>query len=314
MKVALLHKPYDIRIEEREEPKVGPEDVLVEEVHTGICGSDVNRYMGLRGSGEPVYPAILGHEFGGRVKKVGEKVKGFQAGDRIIGTAHESLCQYFLLPQTALLKLPEEVSLEESQSIGPLGGTLHATNLGGIQIGDVVVVLGPGHAGLIMVQWAKIAGADQVVLSGTRENRLQVGKKLGADFTINTREEDPVKRVKEITGGAGADVVIEATGRPDAVKQAIDMVKTEGNIVIFGVGQEAIDGFDIYAIYQRKIKIIGARGRTEREKKAALKYLVSGKVSVKPIITHVFPLEEAQKAFEVADKRLDNAIRIVIKS
>lgn len=314
MKAALLHKPYDIRIEEIEDPKVGPEDVLLAHVSTGICGTDVNRYKGFKGPEETVYPAVLGHEFGGEVVEVGRKVDRFRVGDRVYGVVPESLRQYFRVPQAKLFKLPDNVSLEEAQSLGPISGTLHAVNTGRIKIGDVVVILGPGHAGLILVQWAKIAGADHVVITGTRDNRLQIAKNLGADITVNARKEDPVKRVKEITDGLGADVIIEATGRPDGVKQAIEMAKAEGTVVIFGVGQELVDGFDIFTIYRSKIKMIGTRGRTDIERETAVKYLASGKITVKPIITHFLPLEETGRGFEMVDKRLENVIRVVIKS
>ncbi|HUW47887.1 MAG TPA: zinc-binding dehydrogenase [Patescibacteria group bacterium] len=314
MKVALLHKPYDVRIDEISDPKVGPEDVLLSHVNTGICGTDVNRYKGFKGPEETVYPAILGHEFAGEVTRVGDKVKNFGVGDRVYGIIPESLVEHFLVPQTKLFKLPDNVSLEEAQSLGPIGGTLHAISAGGIKIGDIVVILGPGHAGLILVQWAKIAGAHSVVITGTRENRLKVARDLGADITINAREVDPIKRVKEITNGLGADVIVEATGRPDGVKQAIEMAKVEGTVVIFGVGQELVDGFDIFTIYRNRLRMIGTRGRTDSERETALKYLASGKVTVKPIITHVLPLEETRRGFEIVDRRLDNVIRIVIES
>jgi len=190
---------------------------------------------------------------------------------------------------------------------------LHAVNISGIKIGDTVAVLGPGHAGLLLIQWVKAAGADPVICVGTRENRLQVARGLGADLTVSTRDGDPVKRVKEITGGVGPDVIIEATGRPDAVKQAVEMVRVEGTIVIYGVGQEPIDGFDIFSIYRKRIKMVGTMGRSDRERETALKYLGSGKVTVKPIITHILPLEETRRGFELVDKRLENVIRVVIK-
>jgi len=159
-----------------------------------------------------------------------------------------------------------------------------------------------------------MAGADQVIATGTRANRLEVARNLGADITINIREEDPAERIKEITGGRGADVVIEATGRPDAVRQTLEMVKIEGTVIIYGVGQELVDGFDVYTLYHNRIRMIGTRGRTDHERETVVKYLASGKLAIKPFITHVFPLEETQKAFEVVDKRLDNVIRAVIKS
>ncbi len=314
MKAALLHKPYDIRIEEIDDPQTGPEEVLLAHISTGICGTDVNRYKGFKGPEETVYPAILGHEFGGEVIEVGEKVERFKVGDRVYGIVQQSLTQYFRVPQSKLYKLPDNVTLEEAQSLGPISGTLHAINTGGIKIGDLVVVLGPGHAGLILVQWAKIAGADHVVITGTRENRLQIARDLGADSTINVKEEDPVRRLKEISRGLGADVVIEATGRPDGVRQAIELVKPEGTVVIFGVGQELVDGFDIFNVYRNKIRVIGTRGRTDCEREVALSYLSSGRVKVKPIITHFLPLEDTRKGFEIVDKRLEDAIRVVIKS
>ena len=137
---------------------------------------------------------------------------------------------------------------------------------------------------------------------------------MGADFTVNIKEDDPIKAVKDYTNGVGPDVVIEATGRPSAIRQAIEMIKMNGTVVIFGVAQEKVDGFDSWEVYRKELDIFGVAGRgtTAIDRKIALNYLASGKLTVKPILTHVLPLEMTKRAFEIVDKRLEGVIRVVI--
>lgn len=331
MKAAVLYGPYDIRIEEIAEREIGAEDVLIERTRTGMCGTDVSMYKGL--IKDISYPIVLGHELAGVIGKVGEKVKDFQVGDRIYGrappwewvegkrTRKGSFAQYTVTPSKMASKLPNNISLEEAQSIEILQMTLNAIRNSGIKIGDRVAILGPGHAGLLMTQWVKIAGADRIIVTGTRECRLKVARDLGANFTVNTMAEDPVKKVKEYTDGIGPDIVIEATGRPDAVNQGVAMVKREGAVMIFGVAQEPVDGFDAYAVYEKRIKVfypIGGGMQDEKEsaraREKAVNYLASGRIAVKPLITHVLSLDETKKAFEIVDKRLEDVIRLVVKS
>lgn len=312
MKAALLYKPYDIRLEEIEKPKVGPKDILVVP-HTGVCGTDINRYKGLLEGEQVVYPYVLGHEFTGIVDEVGKQVSNFQIGDKVYGIKYGSFSQYHLVPIDRAYKLPKDANLVDATSVTAVMMTLRAIKKVGHLVGRDIVIIGPGHAGLLLTQWAKIMGAERIIVTGTRENRLKIARDLGANITINTREEDPVQKVKEYTDGVGPDAVIEATGRPEAVVQAVEMVKTDGSIVIFGVAQEPVEKFDTFKIYRKRISMLGTMGNTEDERAPAMRYLLSGKISVKPIITHVLPLKEIKRGLEMVDNRLEDVIRMVIK-
>lgn len=338
MKAAVLYKPYDLKVEDLDEPEIGPHEVLIEVKATGVCGTDILTYKGL---GPYVsLPVIPGHEFSGEVAKIGAKVSGIQLGARMVfegswgcgdcylcRTGRSMLCekathvgrdsngsfaQYVKIPAKQLLELPQNVSFEDAQSVTTIASAVRAVKLSEISIGDNVAILGPGHAGLIISQVAKLAGASRVIVTGTRDNRLRLASELGAEFTVNVRREDVIKAIKDLTEDLGVDVVIEATGSPLAVKQAIDIVTPGGTIVIFGVAGKAVDQFEVVKVYAKEIRILGSHGGLG-EYDRALKLLSLNKVRVRPLITHELPLEETERALKIADGRIDDAIRVLVK-
>lgn len=339
MKAAMLYQAYDLRIVDVDEPEIGPEDVLIKVKITGVCGTDILAYKGL----DPFlsFPVILGHEFSGVITKVGGKVCSHKPGERVIaqpswGCGHCYLCragksnlcqrgvhmgrdlngsfaQYVAVPAKQVYQLPKNVSFEDAQSIVTLACAVRVVKLAEVTIGDTVVITGPGHAGLLLSQVAEVAGAEQVIVAGTRDSRLKLAADLGADLTINIQKEDLVKAVKDFTHGLGADVVIEASGNQLAVKQSIEMVKPGGTIVIFGIAKETVDNLKILQFYVKELTMLGSRGGFG-EYKSAIKLLSLNKVKVRPLITHKLSLEETERALEIADKRLEDALRVVVKS
>lgn len=338
----MLYKPYDLRVEDVKKPEIGPYEALIAVKVTGICGTDILTYKGL--GPHTKFPIILGHEFSGVVAEVGIKSRNIQLDDRVIagaswGCGHCALCkigrsnfcengahvgrdvngsfaQYIAIPSKKIAIIPENVSFEEAQSGTTIAGAAHAVKLGDVSIGDDVAVLGPGHAGLLISQVAKAAGASKVIVTGTRDKRLELAADLGADLTVNIKKESVTEVVKDFTDGLGVDIVIEATGRPSAVRQAIAMIKPNGTIVIFGIVAEAVDQFEMSKLYSKGLRMIGcrapARGPSEYEK--ALKLISQKQIRVKQLITHIFPLEETKRALEVAHKRVEDAIRVIVRS
>lgn len=340
MKAAVLHKPYDIRVENIKVPEKLTKEVLIKVGATGVCGTDILVYKGLYP--RVVYPIVPGHEFAGIITRIGKKISGFQPGNKVIGvggrecgscyfckTGKSNLCQNRVglgrevngslaeyVKCDAIYKIPDDVDIIEAQSIPTIASAIHAVDTGGVKIGDTVAIVGPGHAGLLLVQVARIAGASQIILTGTRQNRLDIGKDLGADYIVNVKREDPIETVRSITDGLGADVVIEAAGTQTAAKEAIEMVKTSGTIVIFGLVEKPLKNFEIFKVYHKELQIVGSRGarRENLDFERSIRLLSTGKVKIKPLITHILPLEETEKAFQIAEKRLEGAIRVVIGS
>ena len=183
--------------------------------------------------------------------------------------------------------------------------------MGGYVAGETVLVLGPGPIGLIAVQLCKALGAERVILSGTRDSRLEIGKRLGADFTINVRSENLTERVREITRGKGADSVLECAGGPTSMQEALENDKRGGRIG--GVALYAGPGqIDMTLAVRSNVRIYAARGEGGMNCGRSLALMSGGKILADPIITHHFNLDQIHEAFRTYVERIDNALKVVI--
>lgn len=272
MKAALKAEPKPgIRIGELPIPEISPEEVLIRVKAVGICGSDVHIYEWTPGYEHLVeyMPLVLGHEFAGEVAQVGSQVSGIKVGDRVAYqggscgqcfyciTARHSLCdqrrasgriglekkggmaEYVAINarQNFLPQIPEGVSFEEAAQCQPTAEALHMLEQGEISLGEPVVVLGTGPIAVTAAQGAKAAGASPVIVTGLSQDkdRLAIAKSLGADETIDVEKEDPVEKVKAMTGGLGAAKVLEVSGSPKAFRQGLEMLRKGGTLVVFGI-------------------------------------------------------------------------------
>ncbi|MFL6673157.1 MAG: zinc-binding dehydrogenase, partial [Massilia sp.] len=177
--------------------------------------------------------------------------------------------------------------------------------------GQSIVVTGPGPIGLMGVGVAKALGADQVILTGTRDNRLELGKKLGADYTINVKNEDAVERVREITNG-GAHYVLECSGAPNGFNEAARMLKRGGRICLAAFPQEPVP-VDVAYLVRNNIYVFGIRGEGKSATHRASSLMGQNRFPAKLIHTHTFPLEEVPTALKYARERIDDAIKVVVK-
>ncbi|MGQ9629457.1 MAG: zinc-dependent alcohol dehydrogenase [bacterium] len=316
-------------------PEVGHGEVLIRVRAAGFCSTDLHVIRGDVKFVDP--PLILGHEFAGEVADVGEDVRGFSPGDRVavesvVGCGRcfycrkgwKNLCdegkefgqtidggwrEYIGVPAENLYKLPSTVSFREGALMEMLNGPMSAIRKGQVEIGDTVAILGPGPAGLLLVQLAKLKGAT-VILSGTRDNRLDVGRALGADYTVNIRREDLATRVREITEGRMADVAMEAAGTPEAVRQTIEIVRKKGRVVLYGIYGRPIPDFPADDVVIKDIEVIGSREAPDLWD-LGIRLVASGKIKIQPIITHTLPLWEAERAYHIVDRREGGLIKLV---
>lgn len=266
MKAAVLYGPRDLRIDEVGVPKIGAEEILVEVKTCAICATDLARYSGKRIAQTPV---ILGHEFAGKVAKVGEKVETFQQGDRVTaapavvcGRCHfcvagkQNLCEhkksfgithgyngafaeYVRMPwevmrSGAVFTLPDDLTYEEASLTEPLGCCLNGILNSKLKPGETLVIIGDGPIGLMHLMIGQLIGAGTAVVLGHHDERLKVAQELGADLTINSKEVDPVQEVNQLTGGRGADVIMVTVGSPTAIEQALQMVGKMSRVNFFG--------------------------------------------------------------------------------
>jgi len=336
MKAAILTEKSKIVVTETEKPIPGPEEVLVQMKAVGICGTDLSIY---RGEWPVEFPMIMGHEAAGTIAKLGSSVNAFGKGQRIVvepglscgkcwfcrrGSYYHcdsikyigidagigAFAEYFTAPAERCYRIPENMSWEEAAFFEPLGCALHAMDLFPQTWGESVAVLGPGVAGLCFVQLAKLRGAEKVILTGTRSERLSLGEQLGADVTIDIKKDTGViERILGETNGRGVDQTIVACGAGQAVRDAISMTRRQGRIIVYGVFTEPVDGIDFFAVgEQKELTIYGSTGRAWTSD-AAISLISSKRVRVAPMITHRFELDDLEEALQIAEKRKEGYIK-----
>jgi L-iditol 2-dehydrogenase len=348
MRAAVLFGPGDIRIVEKPLPQPGEGEVLIKVAMCGTCGSDISRvYRPTLAPGSPPYGTFTpGHEWTGTVAALGANVDELAVGDRVAIHAHKGCgrCQncvlgmytaclnfgnlarghratgmtvdggfaeYVVHHVSALYRMPEHVTFEDAVLIMTAGTSLYGLDaVGGYIAGDSVVVVGPGPVGLMAVQACKALGADQVVLVGTRQSRLDVGARLGADHVVNAREEDPVAAVKRHLGPAGADLIIEASGNMDTPQQCIQMVKRGGKILFLAFYSGPVT-FDLSSAIREDVTLYTTRGEGAAAVRRALSLAAQGKIRCGELVTHRFPLDQIQEGFRVAREREGDPIKVV---
>jgi len=339
MKAAVLYRVRDLRLEDVMTPKIKDDEVLIRIHATGICGTDIHIY---RGEWKTRMPIILGHEFSGVIAEIGRGVSNLNVNDPVVAepnipcgscyfcrmsernyfcenlqavgvTINGAFAEYVKIKAANVYRLPKDLSLEEAALIEPLACCIRGVDQAGIRIGDTVAIIGAGPIGLILLQLAKLAGASMLIQTDMEDARLKMARKLGADYVINITEEDPVEAIKRLTNGYGTDVAIEAVGSPKAITQAMRATRRGGRLNIFGVSpQDAVWEVKPFELYDKELTITTSY-RSPFTFQRAVKIVSSRKVNLKPLISHVFRLEEIQRAFEVAEKRLEDAVKVLVK-
>lgn len=322
-RAALLKGPYDIELLEKE-LVCGDNEVIVKNHLIGICGSDKSFYRGqmppktAEFRQEPKFPFWLGHESGGTVVEVGAKVSDYKVGDKVIAFGWcNNFADYFVAQTFQLQPAPEGLDMDLVSLGEPVACAMYSGLHSGVQLGDVVVVMGGGFAGQIIAQCAKKKGANKVVVADVLDGKLDLARKLGADVTVNLKKEDLAKIVADMTGGCGADVVVEAAGSENSFNAASEIIKHNGKFVFYSWVTQPIT-LNISRWHDDGLEFINTClvHHTWRERYVwtppSLRPVVQGDVEIKPLITNEFKLSEIKEAFELADKD-DTAIKIVLR-
>jgi len=346
MKAAVLVGPNELVVKEFPTPKPGPMEVLLKVEACACCSTDV-ALMAKPFPGQPPFGSFIpGHEYAATVAALGETVDEFKVGDRVAVEAHlgclrcrncrlgnytaclnygtkkhrangmtsnGGFAQYVVNNINTVHRIPDHVEFDEAALITNLGCVLYGfETVGGYVAGEHVAVIGPGPLGLISAQVAKVFGAERVYLIGTRASRLSKGSETGADRIINVHEEDPLAVVLKETGGVGADLVIESSGAKDAPMTAIKMAKPMGKILLLGFPHEPVL-VDLEDLLMRNKSMLAVRGEGWANVARAVSLLGSGKVRLKPYVTHAFPLEEITTAFKTFVERIGGAVKVIVK-
>jgi L-iditol 2-dehydrogenase len=248
------------------------------------------------------------HNYGlnyGDVDK-GHRANGF--------TTDGGFAEYAVNNINTLVRIPDEMSDEEATLVVTAGTAMYGlTELGGLVAGESVVVTGPGPIGLLGVAVAKALGAQPVILTGTRDNRLQIGRELGADHVVNAKKEDPVEAVRRLNGGKGVDYVIECSGAPNAVNEAARMVNRGGRICLAAFPHEPAE-VDIAHLVRNNIYVFGIRGEGRSATHRAEALMSQKRFDATKVHTHTFALEDLPTALRYARERIEDAIKVVVKT
>jgi len=353
MKAQVFYEPLDMKLEERDVPKPADDQVAVRVKACGVCGSDIAYYWGESPleTSDGKGPLILGHEFTGEVTEVGAlpaKLGLFKPGDRVVldplqycnaceicKRGYVNLCEnktvlgvsvdggfaeYAISHYTGIHKLPDNVSYEQGALTEPLSCATYALQNAAVGLGDFAVIIGPGAIGIMMAQLVKSSGAGTVVLVGTRDYRLEVGKKLGVDEIINTKDPnspyyvaDLKEKIGDLTNGKFANVVLTPTGAVSAMEQAFDISGRRARIVFFGLPGEK-DFIRIPALdtifWDKTIQFSWLAPFTWP---VALQALSTGLVNVDPLITHSIKLENLVQGLIDVRERKGNVMKAVVK-
>ena len=246
------------------------------------------------------------HNYG---KNYGDVNKGHRANGF---TTDGGFCQYAINNINTLIHVSDAMSDAEATLVVTAGTSMYGlTELGGLVAGESVVVTGPGPIGLLGVAVAKALGAQPVILTGTRDNRLEIGTKLGADHVINVRNEDAVDKVREYTGGIGVDYVLECSGAPNSLNEAGKMVSRGGKICLAAFPHEDVS-VDVANLVANNIYVYGIRGEGKSGTHRAAAYMDQKRFDASLIHTHTFDMGDLPEAIRYARERVDDAIKVVL--
>ncbi|WP_040977995.1 NAD(P)-dependent alcohol dehydrogenase [Oceanobacillus jeddahense] len=341
-RAAVLHKPFVVKMEERELDSLHSNEVLIKVMSVGVCGSDVHYYeKGKIGSKKVEKPLIQGHECAGIVVEIGSEVTTLKIGDRVViepgiscGTCTDckegnyNLCshvaflssppidgafsEYIIHPENFLFKIPDNVTFEEATLIEPLSVGLHGLSRSGMKADSSVLISGMGPIGLTAIIAAKSFGALNIIATDIEPLRLKIAKELGATHVIDVSKQNLVESVQELTNDRGVDVVVETSGQEQAIKASVDIVKKGGNISVIGFSRLNNIGINFYKLLQKEVSIHGVYRYTNTYQHG-VDILGSKKFKTDLLLTDFYPLEKVQEALEHARVNKSSSIKVIVK-
>ncbi|MDP2942535.1 MAG: zinc-dependent dehydrogenase [Candidatus Omnitrophota bacterium] len=340
MRIAMYYSNKDVRLEEMPRPHIGPGELLVRVMASGICGSDVLEWYRLN-----KVPLVLGHEIAGTIEEAGDGVKKYKKGDRIAAShhvpcgkchyclsGHQTVCdtlrktnfdpggfaEFVRIPRInieegGVYDLPDEVSFEEATFIEPLACVLRGQRLAGLRKDQTVLVIGSGISGLLHIQLARLKGARRIIATDIAKYHLEAAKRFGADFSFDAKEYTP-QGLKDINNGLLADVVILCAGAKSAVEQALQSVERGGIVLFFAAAEKGLPvPSSINDIFWRsEVTLTSSYAATPAEHIESLEMIRTRKINVNDMITHRFGLSEAGEGFKVVSEAKDS-IKVIIE-
>ena len=340
MKAMLLSEYKKLAITEMPIPQIADDEVLVRVRACGICGSDIHGYDG--STGRRIPPLVMGHEAAGEIEHVGAGVKDFGAGDRVtfdstvscgrcdyckagqinlcdnrmvLGVScgdyrrHGAFAEYVSVPARILYKLPDSLPFERAALIEAVSIAVHAVSRHVPKPDDAVLVVGSGMIGVLVIQVLREKGCRNIIALDVDDDKLALAKRVGAARTLNGKDVDVPARIREMTGGQGADASFEVVGHGSTVMNAIRSLRKGGKVVLIGNLSPKVE-IPLQEVVSREISVLGSCA-SSGEIPECIDLLARGAVDVDPLISLKASLDEAPQLFERlygGDKRLMKVI------
>lgn len=342
MKAIVIEGPGLVRLAEMALPSPGPGEVLIRSRAVGICGSDVELYQGTRPEGFYRYPLVPGHEWSGEVAAVGEQVRGLSVGDRVVaegivscGTCRNcrmgltnlcetgydeigftrpgGLAEYVVVPARQVHTLPRDASFQEATLLEPTAVVAQAFLRSSPQAGETVVVIGDGTIGLLAVQILHLFSPAALVLVGSHDERLGIGRRLGATHTINSKRDDAGQFLHGLTQGRGADLVFEGGSRAAGVELSMRLARRGGTVILEGIaGAGAHLSLESDTFVLKHLAVQGIFGASSAAWAYAVQLFSAGLLQLAPLITHRFALPDYEAALNTVMARREGALKVLL--
>ncbi|MBI3698426.1 MAG: alcohol dehydrogenase catalytic domain-containing protein [Acidobacteria bacterium] len=323
-------------------PDPRPGEVTVRVRAVGLCGSDMHYYLEGACAGFPaMYPCVLGHEPAGEVVAIGAGVEHLAPGVRVAvepaiscgrcefcQAGRHNLCEnmlfmgglqvpgllreYATMPAGNAVPIPADMSYAVATVIEPLSVILHALDLTRLEPGETVAVMGAGPIGLLCVSVARLAGAGHIIAADRIPYRLALARELGAGTVVDIRSESAAQAILDSTGGRGAHLILDAAGKPDSLNPALRAVRPGGRIVLIGIPSDSITGVDLHAAMHREATLHALK-RSNRNDHAAIELIESGKIPAAKLVTHLFALDHADRAFQTVAEYAGGVAKAVVE-
>lgn len=345
MKAAVLRAPDDVILQDIATPSAGPGELILKVKAATVCGTDIRILRGRKTKGVR-FPSVLGHEFAGEVVEVGAGVSQFSCGDAVsvnpvipcrkcayCKTGRENVCQnrqaigyefdgayaeYLKVPALALesgnaVRIPQGMPFEAAALAEPLACCINGLRNVGVELGDVVVILGAGPIGLMHAALARRSGARLVIMSEPNEMRRQAALERGVDIACDPTKEDLAGVIRGVTDGLGADVAILAIGVPALANEALKLVRKGGRVNLFaGFSAGDMATFDVNLVHYNEIIVTGASALRRQDYETALNLLAGGLIDANSLVTHRFSLADAVEALKEAES--GRALKVAIRN
>ena len=342
MKAIVIDAPKQARLTDLPLPTLGSGEVLIRSRAVGICGSDVELYQGTRPEGFYRYPLIPGHEWSGEVAALGDGVRGLSVGHKVVVegflscgvcwncrngltnlceagyneigfTRPGGLAEYVTVPARQVHTLPAHASFQEAALLEPTAVVAQAFLRAQPRAAETVVVIGDGTIGLLAVQLARLFSPGALVLIGSHDERLDMGKRLGASHTINGKRDDPAQLMHTLTQGRGADLIFEGGSRAAGVELAIRLAKRGGTLLLEGIAGAGVHlslESDIFVL--KHLAVLGVFGASSAAWTYAVQLFGAGLLHLAPLITHRFALSDYQSALDTVIARRAGALKVLL--